>query len=95
MLPATAIVNYKNCKVDIDRNLYYLRIGCDTVCEAKRRALVLAYLTYDMTRNTFVKLLNASMLENPYDYQNIYDVSELYSLQAVEEAVNVKAMMAK
>ena len=54
--------------MDIDRNLYYLKITCSSVLEARRRALVLAYLTYDLTRHVFVKINTAEMLENPYDY---------------------------
>ena len=60
--------------MDIDRNLYFLRIACKSVLEAKKRALVLAYLTYDMTRHIFVKMNDAKMLENPYDHQTVYEV---------------------
>lgn len=72
-----------------------MRLSCGSVAEARRRALVLAYLTYDMTRHIFVKLNSASMLENPYDHQNIYEVQELYNLDVVPEAVNVKTMLAR
>lgn len=61
-------MDYKRCKMDIDRNLYYLKITCNSVLEAKRRALVLAYLTYDMTRHIFVKLNTGEMLESPFDH---------------------------
>lgn len=54
--------------MDIDRNLYFLKIPCADIEEAKKRALVLAYLTYDMTRHIFVKLNTGEMLENPYDH---------------------------
>jgi hypothetical protein len=47
---------------------------CSSVEEAQKRALVLAYLTYDMTRHIFVKLNTGTMLENPYDHQNVYEV---------------------
>jgi len=66
--------------MDIDKNLYFLKISCASVLEARKRALVLAYLTYDMTRHIFVKLNSAQMLENPYNLQNIYEVHELYNL---------------
>lgn len=74
IVPSTYIMNYKKCKIDIDRNLYFLKISCNSVLEARKRALVLAYLTYDMTRHNFVKLNTGEMLENPYDHQNIYEV---------------------
>jgi len=70
----TNIVDYKRCKMDIDRSLYFLKITCSSVLEARRRALVLAYLTYDMTRHIFIKVNTGEMLENPYDYQNVYEV---------------------
>ena len=56
IVPATYIMNYKRCKMDIDRNLYFMKITCASIQEARKRALVLAYLTYDMTRHIFVKL---------------------------------------
>ena len=73
-MPSTQILDYKRCKMDIDRSLYYLKITCSSTLEARRRALVLAYLTYDMTRHIFVKLNTGEMLENPYDHQNVYEV---------------------
>jgi hypothetical protein len=66
--------------MDIDRSLYFLKVSCGSVLEARKRALVMAFLTYDMTRHVFVKLNTAEMLENPYDQQNIYEVQQLYSL---------------
>jgi len=81
--------------MDIDRNLYFLKVSCNSVLEARKRALVLAYLTYDMTRHNFVKLNSGEMLENPYDHQNIYEVQELYNLEMFEDEVDVKASIAK
>jgi hypothetical protein len=54
--------------MDIDRNLCFLKMSCSSVLEARKRALVLAYLTYDMTRHIFVKLNTGEMLENPFDH---------------------------
>lgn len=73
-MPSTYILNYKNCQMDIDRSLYFLKISCSSVLEARKRALVLAYLTYDMTRQNFVKLNTGEMLESPYNHQNVYEV---------------------
>jgi hypothetical protein len=66
VLPATNIINYRNCKMDIDRNLFFVRVQCSSVEEARKRAVVLAYLTYDMTRHIFVKFSTGNMLENPF-----------------------------
>lgn len=75
--------------MDIDRSLVFLKIPCASVLEARKRALLLAYLTYDMTRHIFVKMSTAQMLENPYEVQNIYEVQELYNLKVYQDPVNV------
>jgi hypothetical protein len=51
ILPATHVVDYKRCKMDIDRNCYFVKMSCGSVEEARKRAIVMAYLTYDMTRH--------------------------------------------
>lgn len=66
-MPITSIVDHNKCAIDVDRSLLMMKMECSNIHEAKRRALVMAYLTYDMTRHTFVKLCTASMLENPFD----------------------------
>lgn len=91
ILPSTKVLNCHRTSMNIDRNLYYLKIPCASILEARKRALVLAYLTYDMTRHLFVKLSTASMLENPYDHSNIYEVHQLYNLDIFEDSVNVAA----
>ena len=35
------------------------------------------------------------MLENPYEVQNIYEVSELYNLKVYEDTVNVSEQLAR
>lgn len=94
IVPATYIMNYKRCKTDIDRSLYYLKIPCASILEARKRALVIAYLTYDMTRHIFVKLNTGEMLENPYDHKNIYEVQELYNLEQFIDVIDVKSCVA-
>ena len=72
LVPATHVLNYERCKMDIDRDLYFLKIQCATVEEARKRAAVMAYLTYDMTRHLFVRLATGHMLEDPFIHQAIY-----------------------
>lgn len=81
--------------MDIDRNLSFLKISCSSVLEARKRALVLAYLTYDMTRHVFVKLNTGEMLENPFDHQNVYEVQELYNLEETADSELIESMIAK
>lgn len=68
VLPTTYVVNHNRCQMDIDRNLYWIKIQCSSVEEARKRALVMAYLTYDMTRHNFIKLNTGQMLESPFDH---------------------------
>lgn len=95
ILPSTKVLNYKRCKMDIDRNLCFLKMSCSSVLEARKRALVLAYLTYDMTRHIFVKLNTGEMLENPFDHQNIYEVQELYNIEESTDPVEIQATITK
>lgn len=40
----------------MDRQCYYIEINTSSIDEAKKRALVLAYLTYDVREHNFVGL---------------------------------------
>jgi hypothetical protein len=95
ILPATYIINYRNVKMDIDRNLYFVKISCSSIEEARRRAIVMAYLTYDMTRHLFVKLHTGEMLENPFNFNSIYETHELYGLEITKPDVDIKLLVAK
>ena len=63
--------------------------------EAKRRAIVMAYLTYDMTRHSFVKLNTSSMLENPFNLNSIYEIHELHGLDVLLPEVNIQQLIVK
>jgi len=95
IVPSTNVINYKKCQMDIDRNIYFVKISCASVEEARKRAIVLAYLTYDMARHLFVKFSSANMLEDPYIFQNIYDCHEMFELEIEEEDIDVKHMLDK
>lgn len=71
-------MRHSKCQIDIDRNLNFLKIACRDVEEAKRRAVVLAYLTFDMTNQSFVQLSTGSMLEDPFTHYNIYAIAKTY-----------------
>lgn len=66
VVPSTSVMNYDRCKMYIDRKLYFLKIVCSSVEEARKRAITMAYLTYDMTRHLFLKLSTGKMLEDPF-----------------------------
>ena len=71
--------------------------GMVSVEEARKRAIVLAYLTYDMTRHIFVKFSTSKMLEDPFTFQNIYDCHEMFDLEIEEDAegIDVKHNLVK
>jgi hypothetical protein len=90
IVPSNHIMNYKRCKMDIDRELLFLKIQCASVMEARKRALVMAFMTYEITNHIFVKLNTGEMLENPYDLQNIYHVKAQYDLEEYDDGIDVK-----
>ncbi len=53
--------------------------------EAKRRALVLALLTYDMKKGVFVKLSTSKMLEDPFIMKNCSVIKDLYAIEDSNE----------
>ena len=55
----------------------------------------MAYLTYDMTRHLFVKVMTGEMLENPFNFNSIYDTHELYGLEITKPDVDIKILVAK
>ena len=84
LVPSTHVLNYERCQMDIDRDLYFIKVQCNSVEEARKRALCMAFLTYDMTRHLFVKLATGSMLEDPFIHQSIYQTHELFGYEIKE-----------
>lgn len=70
--------------IDVDRQCYYVEINCATVEEAKRRATVLAYLTYDLRAHNFIRLSSATMLANPYLMEKIYASLDRYDIDLID-----------
>jgi len=93
ILPANYVIDHKKVKMDIDRNLYFIKIACSSVEEARRRAIVLAYLTYDMTRHQFVRVHTGQMLENPFNLNSIYETHELFGLEMTKPEIDVKSLI--
>ena len=60
------MINYEEKELDIDRDLCFLYLKCDTVDEARRRAYIIATLTYDIHRGLFVGLATSEMLQDPF-----------------------------
>ena len=84
VVPATQIIDYNLQQIDVDRNCYYIEINTSSVEEAKKRALVLAYLTYDLREHNFVRMNSAKMMENPHIMNKMYKVLDAYSIDLVE-----------
>eukprot|EP00347_Sterkiella_histriomuscorum_P006457 403352701 len=80
ILPINYVVNYEKSQVDLDRNLYFLQMKCHSIDEAKRRALTLALLTYDIHRHVFLQIHTSDMLQDPFMIQNIYTIKQRFGL---------------
>jgi hypothetical protein len=47
-MPANYVLPHGHPHLDINRNLYFIKIECSSLEEAQRRATVMAYLTYNI-----------------------------------------------
>ena len=66
VFPANYVLKKGHPHLDINRDLNFVQLKCSTVEEAKRRACVLAYLTYNVHSQVFVQLSTSKMLEDPF-----------------------------
>ena len=80
----------------MDRETYYIEISCSSVEEAKKRALVLAYLTYDLREHNFVRLSSAGMMVNPYNQKKMYDILDKFNIELIDKTdeLDLKALTA-
>ena len=85
VVPSTHVINYKNQKIDIDRKCYYIEINCLSVEEARKRALVLSYLTYDLRHHNFVRLNTAKMMENPHLMNKMYKILDKFQIDLIDK----------
>jgi hypothetical protein len=88
VMPATKIIDYKMQQFDVDRDCNYIELNCSSVEEAKKRALVLAYLTYDIRMHNFVRLNTSKMMENPHIMNKMYKVLENFEIELVSKTVD-------
>ena len=95
IVPTSQVIDYKRCKMSIDHSLFWVKMKCASVEEAKKRAIVLAYLTYDLTRQQFVKFHTSSMLHNPFHFNDTYKLHELFSLEQKLADLNINFMAVK
>jgi hypothetical protein len=91
VLPASQVINYLRQQCDVDRRRYYIEVRCASVDEAKKRALVLAYLTYDVREHNFVRLNTSTMMENPHLMHQMYKIFEKFQvdLDENEQGANI------
>ena len=84
--------------VDVDRDCYYIEVNCSSPDEAKKRALVLAYLTYDVRVHNFVRLNTAYMMENPHTMKEMYKIFDKFKIDIIgskTDEIDLKAVVAK
>ena len=53
IVPSNSIMVTEKNQLDVDRDMYFLKMTCYSVEEAKRRAAALALLTYDVHKHLF------------------------------------------
>jgi hypothetical protein len=66
VLPANYVLDPYEKSLDIDRSLWFLRMIFPSIDEARRRAYLLAALTYDLNSGLFVRLDTQEMLQDPF-----------------------------
>ena len=71
-------------------------MNCSSIEEAKKRALVLAYLTYDVREHNFVRMNTAYMMTNPHIMNMMYKIFDNYQIDISEldEGLNLKSVVA-
>lgn len=84
VVPSTHIIDYKKQAIDVDRECYYIEVCCSSVDEAKKRALVLSYLTYDVREHNFVRLNTGRMMENPHMMNKMYKILDTFGIDLID-----------
>ena len=64
----------------LNNGLHFLSINCMSLYEAKKRALIVAILTYNMKTKTFLKLFTATSMCDGVFLKNLYDVWKQYGV---------------
>jgi len=80
VLPIDYVVNHKNKALDIDRELCFLQCTFSSLEEARRRAYIIATLTYDVHQRVFANLATADMLEDPFQLQRIVKLRKRFEI---------------
>ena len=84
VLPATHVIDYHEQQIDVDRQCYYIEVNCASVEEAKKRAIVLAYLTYDLRTHNFVRLSTSKMMANPHLMNKMYAIFDKFNVECID-----------
>lgn len=96
VVPSTHIIDYKRQKIDVDRQCYYIETSCSSVDEARKRALVLAYLTYDVREHNFVRLNTSHMMSNAHLMNKMYKIFDTFGIELIdkEQGIDLKSLVA-
>ncbi|CDW82611.1 leucine-rich repeat and iq domain-containing protein 3 [Stylonychia lemnae] len=85
ILPINYVIDYEKNQLDIDRNLYFLKMKCSSIDEARRRVLTMALLTYDIHQHLFLQMHTADMLQDPFMVMNIYAIKKRFGISQNHE----------
>lgn len=86
MKPASQVIDHSKKKITIPSVQNFIQMHCASVKEARNRATVLAYLTYNMRLSLFVELCTAEMLCSPLAFQTLEEIHAAYNFKDIEQA---------
>lgn len=74
------IVNYRFKNIELQKGLKFVEVRCGSVQEAKKRALIVALLTYYFKQQYFMKFFTQRQLEEGFFLQTLKDMWIAYDI---------------
>lgn len=82
------IIDNKSCIKGKEQTIRFLKCDFGSVKEAKRRTLILALLTYRLTKEVFVPFYTDKMMENPLILMNLRELWTVFKTHNWKEGGN-------
>lgn len=68
------IVSPYEKQMHLSYGLNFIEVQCGTVSEAKKRAMVLAFMSYDMKQKSFIRMYSKTSLSDGVFLKNLYQL---------------------
>ncbi|CDW83920.1 leucine-rich repeat and iq domain-containing protein 3 [Stylonychia lemnae] len=75
------IVSHHDKQLSLNNGLSFVQINCCSVTEAKKRALVIALLSYNMKKKNFIKLFTQQGLSDGIFLKSLYQLWDQYGIE--------------